>query len=117
MNWLNSLMPGIEKFTYNFSKEKVEFLDIEISIENGMLETNLYIKPTNLQLYLDYFSNHPTQCKEGIVYSQALRIIERCSKPTDLENHLKNLKEKLIERHYPEELIDIKFENLHFSLK
>ena len=26
------------------------------------------------------------------------------------ENHLKNLKEKLIERHYPEELIDRKFE-------
>ena len=37
VDWLNSLMPGIVKFTWNFSKEKLEFLDLEISIENGKL--------------------------------------------------------------------------------
>ena len=105
VNWLNSLMPGIVKFTYNFSTEKVEFLDLEVMIENGKLETNLYIKPTNLQLYLDYFSNHPEHCKRGIIYSQALRIVERCSKLVDTEKHLSNLEEKLTERNYPKELI------------
>ena len=90
VNWLNSLMPGVVKFTYSFSETKVDFLDLEISKQNGKLQTNLYIKPTNLQLYLDYFSNHPEHCKVGLVYSQALRIIERCSKEDDRDLHLTN---------------------------
>ena len=95
VNWLNSLMPGVIKFTHEFSKEKVDFLDLEILIENGKLETNLFIKPTNLQLYLDYFSNHPEHCKVGLVYSQALRIVDRCSKVEDREVHIANFEEKL----------------------
>ena len=50
------------------------------NLEYGKLETNVYIKPSNLQLYLDFSSNHPEPCKQGVVYGQALRIVERCSK-------------------------------------
>ena len=73
----------------------LNFFDLQIMIENGKLETNLYIKPTNLQLYLDFFSNHPEPCKEGVVYGQALRILERCSKTEDAEKHFDDLKYKL----------------------
>ena len=66
--WLNSLMPGVVSFTANFSYSKVEFLDLVIKIENGKLETDLFIKPSNLQLYLNYDSNHPEPCKTGLVY-------------------------------------------------
>ena len=79
-------------------------------INTGLLETDLYVKPTNLQLYLDYTSNHPTHCKNAIVYYQALRIIERCSRPDLAEPHLEKLKGKLLERNYPIELIDIQTE-------
>ena len=41
---------------------------------------------------MDYLSNHPEPCKQGIVYSQALRIIERCSETKDVEDNLENLK-------------------------
>ena len=109
VNWLNSLMPGVIKFKFEFSTEMVEFLDLKIKIENGKLSTDLFIKPTNLQLYLDFLSNHPEPCKEGIVYGQALRILERCSYPEDAEKHLNDLKSKLTTRNYPEELIDRKF--------
>jgi len=87
----------------------VEFLDLEISIENGKLSTNLFIKPSNQQLYLDFNSNHPEPCKEAIIYGQALRVIERCSREEDSVNHLDNLKAKLSARNYPEELIESKF--------
>ena len=87
---------------------KIEFLDLEIIIENGKLETNLFVKPTNLQLYLDFFSNHPDHCKESLVYSQALRIIERCSKTDDTVHHLKVLREKLEMRNYPTKILDKK---------
>ena len=74
-------------------------------IKNGKLETNLFVKPSNLQLYLDYFSNHPNHCKESLIYSQALRILERCSSEDDAQHHLDILNEKLQERNYPDNLI------------
>ena len=88
----------------NSSVDKIEFLDLEIMIKNGKLETNLFVKP-NLQLYLDYFSNHPNHCKESLIYSQALRILERCSSEDDAQHHLDILNEKLQERNYPDTLI------------
>ena len=60
VNWLNSMYPGVIKFKYEFSTEMVEFLDLKIILENGKIETNLYIKPSNLQLYLDFFFKPPT---------------------------------------------------------
>ena len=72
-------MPGVVKFTANLSYSKVEFLDLVIKIGNGKLKTDLFIKPSNLQLYLNYDSNHPEPCKTGLVYGQALRVIERCT--------------------------------------
>ena len=110
VNWLNSLEPGIIKFKHEYSTEKVEFLDLVISIENGKLVTNLFIKPSNQQLYLDFYSNHPDPCKEGIIFGQALRVLERCSKKEDSDSHLTNLKAKLSARNYPEDLIDSKFQ-------
>ena len=110
VDFLNTLLPGVIKFTSKFSKDKIEFLDLEISIENGKLETDLYIKPSNLQLYLDYFSNHPDHCKIGLIYSLALRIVERCSKQENMNSHLKKLKEKLMLKNYPENVIMKQFE-------
>ena len=110
VNWLNSLIPGIIKFKFEYSKTQVEFLDLSLRIENGRIETNLYVKPTNMQLFLDYYSNHPQHCKEGIIYSQALRIIERCTKPEDMEANLAILKEKLLDRNFPIGLIESKFQ-------
>ena len=102
VTWLNSLLPGVVKFTANISYNQVEFLDLVIKIENGKLKSDLYIKPSNLQLYLNYNSNHPEPCKTGIIYGQALRIVERCTDAQDASIHLENLETKLIERRYPQ---------------
>ena len=108
-DWLNSLVPGVIRLKCNFSEHSLEFLDLKIIIENGRLETELYVKPTNLQLFLDYNSNHPKHCKDAIVYCQALRVIERCSKPDSAEPHLERLRGKFLERNYPPELVDEQF--------
>jgi hypothetical protein len=110
VDWLNSLMPGVVKFKFDFSHQKVEFLDLEIFKKEGRLKTNIFIKPTNKQLYLDFSSNHPEHCKLAIPYSQALRVVERCSEIKEQETQLENLKEKLKERNYPENIIEEKFD-------
>jgi hypothetical protein len=110
VSWLNSLMPRVVTFKFDFSYEKIEFLDLEISLKDGKLETNIFIKPTNKQLYLDFNSNHPEHCKNAIPYSQALRVVEKCSDKEKMEGELGKLKEKFKERNYPDELVDEKFE-------
>ena len=109
VDWLNSLLPGVVKFTYQYSMEKVEFLDLEILKQNGKLVTNLYIKPNNQQIYLDFESNHPQPCKESIAYGQALRIIERCSFESDRDSHLSKLSKNLVDRNYPKNVIEKQF--------
>ena len=47
VTWLNSLMPGVVKFTANISYNQVEFLDLVVKIENGKLKSDLFIKPTS----------------------------------------------------------------------
>ena len=54
VQWLNSLMPGTVKFKFEFSYQTIQFLDMEISLLDGKLGTNLFVKPTNKQLYLDF---------------------------------------------------------------
>ena len=58
---------------------------------------------------MNFNSNHPAHCKESIPYSQALRVIERCSTPEDTSHHLANLKDKLEEINYPSKLVKEKF--------
>ena len=65
----------------------------------------MYIKPSNKQLYLNYNSNHPQHCETGIPFSQSLREVERCSSQNDRDAHLENLKEKLLDRNYPDNLV------------
>ena len=97
VEWLNSLMRGEVKFKSNFSTNQVEFLDLVISIKDGKLKTNLFVN-------LDYNQKH---CKTGIIYGQALRILDRCS---DANLHLENLRGKLLNRNYPQKSIDEQFE-------
>jgi hypothetical protein len=39
-----------------------------------------------------------------------LRVVERCAKPEDRDEHLSNLKEKFLDRNYPPNLIEQQFE-------
>ena len=47
--------------------------------------------------------------KASIPYSQALRIKRFCSKTTDFEHHLQELKEKLVNQGYNKKSIDRQF--------
>ena len=35
------------KVTADWSKEKVNFLDVEVTLKNGVLSTDLFVKPTD----------------------------------------------------------------------
>ena len=65
---INKMHPTI-KFTADWSKTSIKFLDVTVSITEGIVETDLYVKPTESHQYLLPSSCHPFYCKKGISYS------------------------------------------------
>ena len=46
-------------FETHVSKDQVNFLDVQVSLHNGKLTTNMFSKPTDAHLYLNAKSCHP----------------------------------------------------------
>ncbi len=78
LEYLNGFHQTI-KFTSESSMEKVSFLDVMVVKKGGILETDLYCKPTDTHQYLQRGSCHPWHVKKAIPYGQALRIRRICS--------------------------------------
>ena len=70
---LNEFDPCI-KFTYESNKESIAFFDLKLTLRNGKVFTDVYVKPTDRHQYLHYFSAHPYHTKTSVVFSQALQI-------------------------------------------
>ena len=99
---LSQKHPSI-KFEYHISNKAVDFLDTTVYIdENNKLQTKLYRKPTDRQNYLHRESEHPTNLKINIPYSQALHIKRICSTIEEFDKSCDTLKEKFIQRGYSE---------------
>ena len=81
----NNFNPNI-KFTYEFSEESINFLDLNVKFSSGKLQTSLYVKPTDCHQYLHFQSSHPKHTKKSIVYSQTLRVSRACSQEEDCKN-------------------------------
>ena len=92
------------KFTAEYSKEEVNFLDLNIKLIDGELKTDLFVKPTDTHQFLDPTSSHPYHCKKGIPYSQALRLNRICSDNTNFDKR-NDLEKWLMERGYNEKMI------------
>ena len=89
------------------------FLDLNISVQNGKLVTDLYRKPTDKPRALLPSSAHPTHITSNIVYSMAFRLIRICSGEEDFKKRLVELKEDfLIPRGYKPKIIDGQYKRI-----
>ena len=104
-NGLNEFNPSL-KFTYKYSTQRINFLDVIESKEGNEFVTDLYCKATDCHQYLHYESCYPDHMKKSSVYSQGLRIKRLCSDSERLQQHLSSLKGWFCERGYPEDIID-----------
>ena len=104
LNKLNTFHPTI-KFTAEYSKEAINFLDVNIRLVEGELMTDLFIKPTNAYQFLDPSSSHPYHCNKGIPYSQALRLNRIYSDNKSFDKRCNDLEQWLMERGYNGKMI------------
>ena len=97
---INSFHPTI-KFSHKQSHTSINFLETTILLtEQRTLQSILYIKPADKGLLLHHASHHPTACKKGIIYSQALRYQRIITNDHDLRQHLQRLHKILSARGY-----------------
>ena len=75
-------------------------------ISEGQIVFDLYKKPTDRNQYLLTSSCHPAHCVENIPFSLALRINRICTHTTTRDMRHNELKQMLLEREYPTEIID-----------
>ena len=91
MEGLNNFLPNIQ-FTYESSKKKVAFLDLNVSLEHGSTTTDIHIKGTDCHQYLQYSSSHPDYIKNSIISGQNLRLSSICTYEEDFDKHELNMK-------------------------
>ena len=94
------------KFTFDWSSEQVNFLDVNVVLRNGIVSTDLYSKPTDKHQYLFHTSCHPNSCKKGIPFEQALRIRRICSTNAFFEKRARELCNYLVQRGYSKDHVE-----------
>ena len=60
------------KFTYESNEKEIPFLDLKVKLNEGKINTDIYIRSTDRPQYLHFTSSHPDHPKRSIVYSQEL---------------------------------------------
>ena len=88
-------------------EKSLNFLDINIWIVEKNLDFDIHYKPTNSFNYLTYTSFHLPYTKNNISLSLAKRIVSTVMNKR--ENWLKELKEHLLDRKHPQQVIDYSF--------
>jgi hypothetical protein len=74
-------------------------------MNNQKIETEVYRKPTDSRLYLQYDSNYPKAVKNGIINTMLYRAETHSSTSTAYNQEIDREKEILINNKYPSPLI------------
>ena len=106
INILNNCHNSI-KFTASISDSRVEFLDTIVYLEQGMLKTELFIKPTNPLAYLLRTSYHPRHTFNSLPYGEFLRTRRNCSDLANFDKHAKTLYAAFKKRGYHTSHLDL----------
>ena len=104
LEFLNFYHPTI-KFTANYSRKEVNFMDVSVRKKNNQLVNDLYAKPTDTHQYLRATSCHVYHSKKSIPYSQALRLNRICSENSFDDKRCNELEVWLKERGYSDKLV------------
>ena len=90
----------------DYSTTEINFLGVTVTKVGNRLETNLCCKPTDTHQYLHAQSCHSNMYKESIAYGQVVRFKRICSTKENLNNHLEQLKQWLVELEYRKDHAD-----------
>ena len=85
------------------SETELEFLDVQVGINNRKITTDLYTKPCDSKAYLHYTSDHPSHTKRAIPTGLVKRVRRICSSDEGFKRHAGDLVRQLTDRGYPQD--------------
>ena len=94
------------KFTSESSTTEVPFLDVMVSVCDGVLQTDLYSKPTDSHQFLHWTSCHPKHTKRSLPYGLGFRLNRICSTTEKRQLRVSELTGYLKDRGYSSRLIN-----------
>ena len=98
------------QFTIDYDDYQIDYLDIRVTIQNGMIQSQVYTKPTAGHMYLHPDSCHPKNQIESIAYSTALRLNRNTSIPGQLNESFTEFRNYFIKRGHNVEVVDSHFQ-------
>lgn len=84
----------------------IEFLVVDVILENERLKTDLCTKNTDKYQYLSATSCHPNSVKRAIPYGLGVRVKRICSSDKDYKTRRNEIKTHLQNRGYRSSLIE-----------
>ena len=109
MEWLNSIHPDLV-FTYDYSKDGVEFLDTFVYTVGDVIHTKLYSKPSDTHCYLIPTSCHRSHVLKNIPFGVARRVRQNNSEDVHFLEQREVSTQHLLDRGYHPDLIDSAFD-------
>ena len=102
--WLNCLHPRL-KFTMEYSRTSVVFLDLRLSTAGPLIMTEMYSKSSDTHAYLMPTSCHPTHICRNIPKGVMKRVKRNCTEQDACDRGYKEYKQYLQHRGYDDGLI------------
>ena len=90
----------------------INFLDLYIENQDGILFTKVYQKPSYEPYYLPFNSIHPLHMKKNIPFAMLLRAMRYCSTFHSYVEEREKLRITLLLNKYPNKIIEQQFNNL-----
>ena len=87
------------QFTYESSKKSIAYLDLDVAMCNGKLESTANIEPL-IDINLRYSPSYLEHTKRSIVFSQTLRVSRISSRDSDLRDHCLQTRSWFLKRKY-----------------
>ena len=113
--WISlwNFLISLDNPCYNSTENSCNFLDLKISIKDGIIRTDLYRKPRDKPRALLPSSAHPNHITQNIIYSMVFRLLRICDNEDLFETRLAGLKTHFLNpRKYPSKLTDQQFQKV-----
>ena len=108
LTFINTINPHIQ-FTYECSHHQINFLDLTVHIDpktTTTIQTELFIKPSSLGIFLNYNSAHPKSTIVNSAQSEIACAIKNGSNEYYKKQGVNKIIEVLKRNAYPETIID-----------
>ena len=108
LTFINSRHPDI-RFTIEHTEQNdahaVNYLDISVSVDHGVINWELFMKPSHSGVHLSFDSALPMEIKTSVAVEHFRRVDKNASTEQGRQRGMIKIEEMLRENHYPEEAI------------